>query len=59
MSADKTHMQAGVTNLYSFVGSLNKAFLVGIDENTLLGGVPEYILIIFGMTFAIITPVWP
>ena len=56
MSADKTHMQAGVTNLYSFVGSLNKAFLVGIDENTLLGGVPEYILIIFGMTFAIITP---
>ncbi|WP_067723202.1 ammonium transporter, partial [Acinetobacter terrae] len=47
---------AGVTNLNSFVGSLNKAFLVGIDENAMVGGVPEYVLIIFGLTFAIITP---
>lgn len=56
MTADGTNMAEGVYNLNSFVGGLNKAFLIGIDENTLIGGVPEYVLLTFGLAFAIITP---
>lgn len=56
LTADTTNMEAGVYNLNSFVGGLNKAFLIGIDEHTLVAGVPEYILLSFGLAFAIITP---
>lgn len=56
LTADGTNMKEGVYNLNSFVGGLDKAFLIGIDENTLIGGVPEYVLLTFGLAFAIITP---
>lgn len=56
MTADASNMAEGVYNLNSFVGGLDKAFLVGITENTLIDGVPEYVLIAFGLAFAIITP---
>src|SRR5690606_36611426 len=56
MTADTTGMEAGVYNIGSFVGGLDKAFLLGIDEFTLAGGVPEYVLLTFGLAFAIITP---
>ncbi|MDH1699590.1 ammonium transporter [Acinetobacter johnsonii] len=56
MTSDTSNMVEGSLNLNSFVGSLNKAFLFGINDQTLVGGVPEYVLITFGLTFAIITP---
>ena len=54
MTADGTNMAEGVYNLNSFVGGLNKAFLIGIDENTLIGGVPEYVLLTFSILWLII-----
>ncbi|AYX85266.1 ammonium transporter [Acinetobacter baumannii] len=56
MTADTTGMEAGLYNIGSFVGGFDKAFLIGIDEFTLVSGVPEYVLFIFGLAFAIITP---
>lgn len=56
MTADTTGMEAGVYNIRSFVGGLDKAFLVDINEFTLVNGIPEYVLFIFGLVFAIITP---
>ncbi|KAA8732098.1 ammonium transporter [Acinetobacter qingfengensis] len=56
LTADSTNMVEGVTNLNSFIGGLNKAFLAGITEQSLTGGVPDYVLIAFGLTFAMITP---
>ncbi|MCG2572705.1 ammonium transporter [Acinetobacter sp. ME22] len=55
-AADTTGMTEGSLNLHSFVGGFGKAFMVGINENTLIAGVPEYVLAVFGMTFAMITP---
>lgn len=49
-------MTEGSLNLHSFVGGFGKAFMVGINENTLITGVPEYVIAVFGMTFAMITP---
>ena len=46
----------GVTNLNSFVGGLNKAFLSGLTPDSLIGAFPESVFIVFQMTFAIITP---
>ncbi|WP_342075816.1 ammonium transporter [Yoonia sp. SS1-5] len=37
-------------------GGLNKAFLAGIDADTLAGTLPEILFFAFQMTFAIITP---
>ena len=37
-------------------GGLSKAFLIGIDADTLSGSVPEVLFFVFQMTFAIITP---
>jgi len=37
-------------------GGLGKAFLTGIDADTLHGTIPEVLFFIFQMTFAIITP---
>ena len=54
--ADTTGMTEGSLNLYSFVGGLSKAFMHGISEKTLIAGVPEYVIAVFGMTFAMITP---
>jgi Amt family ammonium transporter len=63
MAFDGTGMKEGVTNMYSFVGSLSKAFLkgVGVDalwqpDVTAANAIPETVFMTFQMTFAIITP---
>ena len=53
---DTTGMAKGVTNFYSFFGSLNKAFLSGVNLDSLTGTIPETVFMTFQMTFAIITP---
>ena len=53
---DTTGMEAGVTNLNSFVGSLGKAFLSGMTVDSLTMTIPETVFMTFQMTFAIITP---
>ena len=40
----------------SFWGGFEKFFLIGIDQNTLAGTIPEIVFFAFQMTFAIITP---
>ncbi|MCV6615919.1 MAG: ammonium transporter [Cellvibrionaceae bacterium] len=40
----------------SWIGDLSKAFLYGINADTLSGDIPEPLFFIFQMTFAIITP---
>ena len=40
----------------SFWGGFEKVFLIGIDQNTLAGTIPEILFFAFQMTFAIITP---
>ncbi|MCX5514036.1 ammonia channel protein [Kaistia algarum] len=39
-----------------FIGGLSKAFLAGITPDTLSGTIPEYVFVVFQMTFAAITP---
>ena len=56
MSFDTTGMEAGVTNLNSFIGGLSKAFLAGMTKDSLVLAVPESVFMTFQMTFAIITP---
>jgi len=53
---DTTGMAKGVTNFYSFFGSLNKLFLSGMGKDSLTGTIPESVFMTFQMTFAIITP---
>jgi Amt family ammonium transporter len=53
---DTTGMEKGVTNFYSFFGSLSKAFLSGMEKDSLVSSVPESVFMTFQMTFAIITP---
>ena len=43
-------------SLHTVVGGLSKAFLAGIDVDTLSGTIPETVFVVFQMTFAIITP---
>ncbi len=56
LAFDTAGMEAGVTNLSSFVGGLGRAFLSGLTPDSLTGTVPESVFITFQMTFAIITP---
>ncbi|MFN3594955.1 MAG: ammonium transporter [Thiobacillaceae bacterium] len=49
-------MEKGVTNLNSFIGGLDKAFLAGLTMDSLTGSIPESVFMTFQMTFAIITP---
>jgi ammonium transporter, Amt family len=49
-------MEAGVTNLHSFVGGLGGMFLSGLTADSMTGTIPETVFITFQMTFAIITP---
>ncbi|MDH3624996.1 MAG: ammonium transporter [Myxococcales bacterium] len=56
LAFDTTGMSAGTTNLQSFIGTLNKAFLRGIAPDTLSGSIPEVLFVLFQLTFAIITP---
>ena len=56
LAFDTTGMKAAVTGFSSFVGGLNKAFLRGVDVETLSGTIPETVFVTFQLTFAIITP---
>ncbi len=49
-------MQAGVTNLHSFVGGLDRALFAGMTPHSLYQRVPESVFAMFQLTFAIITP---
>lgn len=40
----------------AYWGGLDKAFLIGIDADTVSGSIPEVLFFAFQMTFAIITP---
>ena len=40
----------------AYWGGLDKAFLIGITEDTMAGNIPEVLFFAFQMTFAIITP---
>jgi Amt family ammonium transporter len=51
-----TGMEAGVLNLNSFIGGLDKLFLNGVTRESLTAAVPETVFVTFQMTFAIITP---
>ncbi|MBC2729538.1 ammonium transporter [Thiobacillus sp.] len=53
---DTTGMAKGVTNFYSFFGSLSKVFLSGMGKDSMTGAIPESVFMTFQMTFAIITP---
>ena len=56
LAFDTGGMAKGVTNLNSFIGGFGKAFLAGMNLNSLTGTVPESVFMTFQMTFAIITP---
>lgn len=56
LAFDTTGMEAGITNLSSFIGGFDRAFLGGLTPDALIGTVPESVFITFQMTFAIITP---
>jgi ammonium transporter, Amt family len=49
-------MHAGVTNLHSFVGGLDRAMFAGMTPASLYSHVPESVFAMFQLTFAIITP---
>jgi Amt family ammonium transporter len=58
LAFDTAGMKAGETNLHSFVGGVNFAFLKGLTTDHVHDGtaIPESLFIMFQMTFAIITP---
>ncbi|WP_235499675.1 ammonium transporter [Frateuria sp. Soil773] len=49
-------MQAGVLNLHSIVGGLDRALLAGLTPDARYNTVPESVFVMFQLTFAIITP---
>ncbi|AHX12346.1 ammonia channel protein [Dyella jiangningensis] len=49
-------MQAGVTNLHSFIGGLDRVLLAGLKPDSRYQTVPESVFVMFQLTFAIITP---
>jgi ammonium transporter, Amt family len=53
---DDTGMEAGVINLHSFIGGLDRMFLSGMTVDSLAGTIPESVFATFQLTFAIITP---
>lgn len=56
LAFDSTGMVAGETGLHAFIGGTGRAFLAGVDANTLSGTIPEVLFFLFQCTFAIITP---
>jgi Amt family ammonium transporter len=56
MAFDTTGMEAGVTNMNSFVGSLGNMFLQNLTVDRMTAAIPESVFMTFQMTFAIITP---
>jgi Amt family ammonium transporter len=56
--AFSTHgMHAGVVNLHSIIGGLDRALLAGLTPSSQVQTIPESVLVMFQLTFAIITPV--
>jgi Amt family ammonium transporter len=51
-----TGMHAGVINLHSLIGGLDRLMLAGLKPGTLYHTVPESVFVMFQLTFAIITP---
>ncbi len=47
---------ASGTDFLGIVGNFDKAFLHGVDLNTMSGDIPEYLFFAYQMMFAIITP---
>ncbi len=43
-------------SLNAYIGGFSKAFFSGVTMDSLSGTIPEYLFIVFQMTFAIITP---
>ncbi|MFC4626522.1 ammonium transporter [Daeguia caeni] len=43
-------------SLNTYLGGFSKAFFAGVTMDSLSGTIPEYLFIVFQMTFAIITP---
>jgi len=56
LAFDTIGMQAGVTNIHSFIGGFGHAMLSGVTPTSLYQTVPESVFVMFQMTFAIITP---
>ena len=56
LAFDTTGMTTEEINLHTFIGGLGKAFLGGVERDSLVGAVPETVFMTFQMTFAIITP---
>jgi Amt family ammonium transporter len=56
LAFDTTGMTTGATNLHSFIGGLDKAFMSSITVKSLVATIPESVFAMFQMTFAIITP---
>lgn len=56
LAFDTTGMERGVTNFSSFVGGLSRAFLAGLEKDSLTAAIPESVFMTFQMTFAVITP---
>jgi Amt family ammonium transporter len=50
-------MQAGVVNLHSIIGGLDRAMLAGLTPASQFQTIPESVFVMFQLTFAIITPV--
>ncbi len=53
---DTTGMAMKVTNAHSFFGGFGKAFLRGVNVDSVSDTIPETVFICFQLTFAIITP---
>jgi len=56
LAFDTTGMEAGVTNINSFVGGLGNLFLQNLTVDSMTAAIPESVFMTFQMTFAIITP---
>jgi len=56
LAFDATGMTKEAINLSTFVGGLGKAFLSGVNRDSLTLAIPETVFATFQMTFAIITP---
>ncbi len=56
LAFDGTGMVANTVNANSFIGTMGKAFLRGVGQDTLAGSIPEVLFFAFQLTFAIITP---
>jgi ammonium transporter, Amt family len=56
LAFDSTGMEEGITTLRSFIGGFDKAFLLGVERDSVFGTIPESLFFAFQMTFAIITP---